>query len=530
MMAVALFTTGGWISQAANVYVSPAGSHQYPFASWAEASTSLPIAVEAATPNSTVLVAKAEYLLEREIKITNSLLLRGYNGAKNTLVSGGDAVRCASVTCNDVTLDGVTFTHGKGELGGGLYCNGTNILINKCILTDNEAEYGGGAYIEDGQVEIRDSTITSNWAHRVIAKSEWPQSSGGGLFIKDDHCRVLRCTIRENQASPSGEGGGLTLYHPVYYLSAHYSPGSIAAAAEVVDCLIESNRTDYTGGGVACFGWNYDLPFCSQYDLFFTNCVIRGNSSQHGGGVYHCYWGTVPHFYGCRIEDNEGNGNGVGVRIFNSYYIDMYGVCQSTSQYFNCNVTYNRATNNYAVYVSDSLCYFQNSIIWSNQVLGSMRLDAGGQGVNQEAEYSCIEGGYTGIGLHHEGNTNANPLLNDRLHLFPGSPCVDKGSNIAWMAQAVDCDGQPRLFNGRVDMGVDEAVIGVRSASLTNAWQTSWEVVKDGIYQFQSAGNVSQSTWNDEGGVFTANNWTISLEITNRSEDIKTHRLLWKQP
>ncbi|HBA83786.1 MAG TPA: hypothetical protein DCZ95_06810 [Verrucomicrobia bacterium] len=511
------------------LYVSPAGTHQYPFANWTEASTSIPIAVQSAPNNATVLLAKAEFVLEQEIRITNSLVLRGNNGAKNTVVDGGQTFRCVSVTCNEAVLDGLTFMHGKASIGGGIYCNGTNILINNCIVTGNEAEYGGGAFIDDGRVTIVNCTVSSNLAHRVQAKSEWPQSSGGGLFIKDNNCRVLRCTIRENQATPAGEGGGLMLYHPVYYSSGNFSTDPIAAA-EIADCLIESNRTDFTGGGVACFGWNYDLPFCTQYDLFFTNCTIRGNTSQHGAGFYHCYWGTIPHLSNCRVEENEGTGNGAGVRLFNTYYIDQYGVCQSTSVFVNCNIAFNRATNNQAVYVSDSLCYFLNSVIWSNEVLGSMRLDTSGQGTQQEAEYCCIEGGYPGIGLHREGNTNANPLLNDRVHLFPGSPCIDKGTNLAWMAGTRDCDGQPRVFNGRVDIGVDEAVVEAQGVNPTNAWRLSWEVVPQGVYQLQSAGSISQATWNDEGGAFTANEWNISLEITNRSEDIQCHRLLWKQP
>ncbi|MGI6088290.1 MAG: choice-of-anchor Q domain-containing protein, partial [Kiritimatiellia bacterium] len=44
--------------------------------------------------------------------------------------------------------------------------------------------------------------------------------------------------------------------------------------------------------------------------------------------------------------------------------------------------------------------------------------------------------------------------------LAQGSPCINTGTNLPWMAEAVDLDGRPRIdrFSGLPDMGCYEHV------------------------------------------------------------------------
>lgn len=48
-----------------------------------------------------------------------------------------------------------------------------------------------------------------------------------------------------------------------------------------------------------------------------------------------------------------------------------------------------------------------------------------------------------------------DPLFVDALEfrLQDGSPCIDAGTNLPWMATAFDLDGNARMYGGRVDMG-----------------------------------------------------------------------------
>ena len=41
-------------------------------------------------------------------------------------------------------------------------------------------------------------------------------------------------------------------------------------------------------------------------------------------------------------------------------------------------------------------------------------------------------------------------------HLRKDSACVNRGTNLSWMAGAADLDGRPRITSGRVEMGAYE--------------------------------------------------------------------------
>ncbi|MFC1864261.1 choice-of-anchor Q domain-containing protein [Chloroflexota bacterium] len=107
--------------------------------------------------------------------------------------------------------------------------------------------------------------------------------------------------------------------------------------------------------------------------------------------------------------------------------------------------------------------------------------DIGGEIYNRSTlptiTYSDIQGGYAGEGnigddLVEDDPLFVNPVSGD-FHLQPDSPCVDKGSNTAPAIPAKDFEGDDRIINGMVDMGVDEvanqspvAVISVGNAAI----------------------------------------------------------------
>ena len=48
-------------------------------------------------------------------------------------------------------------------------------------------------------------------------------------------------------------------------------------------------------------------------------------------------------------------------------------------------------------------------------------------------------------------------LTATNLRLKSTSPCIDAGTNLAWMAGTTDLDGLPRIINGTADMGAYES-------------------------------------------------------------------------
>jgi len=160
-----------------------------------------------------------------------------------------------------------------------------------------------------------------------------------------------------------------------------------------------------------------------------TNCIISGNSAigSGGGGVY-CN-DSSPTIINCIISGNDatsGSGGG-GVQC-----------------------------------ISNSSPTLINCILWNNTpdeiYLGS---DA-----SATVTYSDVQGGWPG-----EGNIDAAPLLvdpagddniigteDDDLRLLGNSPCFDTGNNAAVPTSVVtDYDGNPRIINGKVDMGAYES-------------------------------------------------------------------------
>jgi len=70
--------------------------------------------------------------------------------------------------------------------------------------------------------------------------------------------------------------------------------------------------------------------------------------------------------------------------------------------------------------------------------------------------YCDVQGGWPG-----EGNIDEDPLFvdpgNGNIHLLSQSPCIDRGDpDFQPGPGETDIDGDPRVINGRVDMGSDE--------------------------------------------------------------------------
>jgi hypothetical protein len=114
----------------------------------------------------------------------------------------------------------------------------------------------------------------------------------------------------------------------------------------------------------------------------------------------------------------------------------------STAQ--NCSIVRNSVNSSFgggAEYAT-----IQNCIVYLND---------GGNCFGGGVEYSCTTPDPGGT-----GNITNDPQFVDlsttNLRLKSTSPCINTGTNMAWMAGAVDLNGLPRIINGTVDMGTYE--------------------------------------------------------------------------
>jgi len=221
---------------------------------------------------------------------------------------------------------------------------------------------------------------------------------GGGMYNKQSSPMVTNCTFYGNSAS---SGGGM------------YNPES---SPMVTNCTFSGNNASYAGGGMS----NYrSWPMV-------TNCTFYGNSASSGGGMYNSY--------------------------------------QSSPMVTNCTFYGNSARSGGGMYNSKASPIVTNCILWGDspdEIFVSSSYPV--------VTYSDIEGGYSGT-----GNMDEDPAFVDGpggdFHLQVTSPCINTGSNAALPADIADLDGDgdteepipydfegdPRISESTVDMGVDE--------------------------------------------------------------------------
>ncbi|MCP4543949.1 MAG: right-handed parallel beta-helix repeat-containing protein, partial [Chloroflexi bacterium] len=178
-----------------------------------------------------------------------------------------------------------------------------------------------------------------------------------------------------------------------------------------------------TGGNNGMYNYDRSSPT-------LTNCIFSANS---GNGMYN-YYVSSPTLTNCIFSANSGNG--------------MYNYYVSSPTLTNCIFS----ANGGGMYNNDrSSPTLTNCILWGNTTA-----EISNRSSSPDVTFCDIRGGYTG-----EGNIDADPLFvdpaNGDFHLGPCSPCIDAGDNSAPKLPTHDFEGDDRIFNNLVDMGIDEA-------------------------------------------------------------------------
>src|SRR5437868_7034129 len=112
-----------------------------PYSSWETAATNIQDAVALATAGDLVLVTNGiysnsdnPYPANSRVALTNEITVESVNGAANTIIDGGNSLRCAYLS-GHAYLIGFTLTNGYSSLnGGGVYGASGNEQVINCIL------------------------------------------------------------------------------------------------------------------------------------------------------------------------------------------------------------------------------------------------------------------------------------------------------------------------------------------------------------------------------------------------------------
>jgi hypothetical protein len=230
---------------------------------------------------------------------------------------------------------------------------------------------------------------------------------------------LSNCTVRGNYAI-----GG--------YFNHGYGGGVYAGGGTIRECRIEGNRLvgyyDSSYGGNAYGGGLYMTGSPDAWScLIASNSVQRATNAswegtiERGGGVF-VNGGTL---LNCTVVDNRGVRGTITAGAGG-------GVYQAGGTVRNCIVYANLSSNT------------ANDFVFSAGV----------------RDYSCAPELTTGV----SNNISADPQFMrragaDYYRLTFGSPCMDSGTNLAWMTNAVDFEGYARILGRSVNMGAYEYVL-----------------------------------------------------------------------
>jgi parallel beta-helix repeat protein len=380
--------------------------------------------------SSTIMLHVAPGTYNKELGEVFPLKLIGHakyigEDSRATIIdaSGSNTHVIELVEVRDLEMSGFTITGGNGakSTGGGIDIKRTYnypIVIRDCVIKDNKSlTIGGGIASVYSSPTIMDCTITNN-------RSSW----GGGICIYgSSNPHISHCIITGNKAvydpnlNNGGEGGSIFCE---------------MGSPTITDCLLTDN-TSISGAG---------MHFCSNSEPFIKDCIIRNNNSLPDGGYQSSAGGlffvtTNAIVINCLIAQNYADEGG-GVFCYD----------KGKTKLINCTIVDNKSPLYAGVSIREGATpILTNCIIWGNNSVKGRRIS-----------YSCIEGGYEGV-----GNIDKDPLFVTGLwgdfYLSQkdadqdnDSPCISAGSDIPVMGfmpsdYITRTDGV--VDTGRIDMG-----------------------------------------------------------------------------
>ncbi|MFH0909617.1 MAG: choice-of-anchor Q domain-containing protein, partial [bacterium] len=394
--------------ESATHYVAPGGGHVAPFTNWVMAATDIQAAVEVCIVGGTVWVSNGVYQTGG---------VKGYP-AVTDLLTNRVAIH-KPMTVRSVNGPGATVIKGAWDPAT---IDGDAAV--RCV------------YMADG-ASLIGFTLT-NGATRE--DEEYPDGSGGGVCCESPDVVLSNCIITGNSAYQFGAGmfGGILNNCDLSGNSGWLGGGTCDSTLN--NCTLSGNSA-FAGGG-AYFGT-------------LNNCTLAGNSADYGGGAQN---GVLNN---CTLSGNSGwMGGGAGAGMLNNCTLSgnsgWMGGGVNWGTLNNCTLSSNSAGSEGGGAYDGTL---NNCIVYYNTAPDGANYFGDTAFTN-----SCTTPDPGGAG----NITNAPSFVDlaANLRLNADSPCIDAGRNEAWMTGASDLDGNPRLFNGRVDMGAYEYTMSTEARAL----------------------------------------------------------------
>ncbi|RME22606.1 MAG: hypothetical protein D6798_15370, partial [Deltaproteobacteria bacterium] len=209
----------------------------------------------------------------------------GVHGSGETTLSAGDQRSVITVrsTGVDVSVEGFTIRDGEGSGavfgghtylgGGGIFCAANATLsATDVVITDSRADVGGGVYVEGCDVVLQSSEITDAVA-----------DFGGAVAVTDGSLTLSDTVVSGNTATNSGGAA---------YLD---GSGDATARLTVGYSVIEGNEAVYGGGTAAFDAWATCVGDAEHSVGYFANVGTYGGAAYLSGSTFRsngCDWGV----------------------------------------------------------------------------------------------------------------------------------------------------------------------------------------------------------------------------------------------
>ena len=235
-----------------------------------------------------------------KVSVAKSLTFLGAGMHSTILDANGTGSVFTISSAVTVTIEDLTIQHGNsgiGTFGGGIYQPFGNLTLIRVELLGNTGDLGGGIY-SNGSLSMTDSLVYGNGANLQ------PSGDGGGLYLNGDGqtYTLTNVTIRDNLAND--DGGGI-------HDQASFSP---SGSLTMTNVTISGNMAKVGAAG----------EFTNNSYTVIINSTIAGNhflqmSGAYNGGINDQAQMAV---YNSIIANNEGSNCVIGTI---STYLDSYG-------------------------------------------------------------------------------------------------------------------------------------------------------------------------------------------------------------